>query len=273
MFKEILDNVKRRHPIIHSITNYVTANDCANILIAVGASPIMSDNASETEDISAIISGLNINIGTPREGSLSVMLSAGKYANMLSHPVVLDPVGVGASVFRRDMARQLLSKVNLSVIRCNFSELKTLALDARMSKGIDADIDDEVSEKNLLPYVKLVKAFSEKTNAVVAVSGGIDIVADGDRAFCIFNGHPMMRSVTGTGCQLSAIVAAFAASNPDNILKATAAAFCTMGICGEIAYERLSALDGSAAYRGYIIDAAYNMDGETLEKRARYKIL
>lgn len=273
MLKEMLENVRVKSPLIHNITNYVTINDCANILLACGGSPIMADDAEEVEEITSICGGLNINIGTLNSRTIPSMLLAGKKANALDHPVVLDPVGAGASTLRTQTASKLLEQVKFAVIRGNISEIKTLANGQGATKGVDADVADTVTEENLAQTVAFAKAFAQKSGAVIAITGAIDIVADAQKAYCIYNGHPMMRSVTGTGCQLSAMTAAYVTANPNNMLDAVAAAVCAMGICGEIAYERVSSADGNASYRDYIIDAVYRLDGETLENRAKYKIM
>lgn len=273
MLREMLENVRQRHPLIHNITNYVTVNDCANILLACGGSPIMSDDREEVEEITALCGGLNINIGTLNQRSIPAMLAAGKKANQLGRPVVLDPVGAGASALRTSTAVNLLKEVRFSVIRGNISEIKTLALGSGSTQGVDADVSDAVTEENLEEAVRFVKAFAEKTGAVAAVTGAIDIVADGKTAYCIFNGHPMMSSITGTGCQLSALTAAYVTANPGHALEAAAAAVCAMGLCGEIAYARLAPQDGNATYRNYIIDAVFHLDGAALEQGAKYKKL
>lgn len=273
MFKEMLETVRERCPLIHNITNYVTVNDCANILLACGGSPIMADDAEEVEEITTICGGLNINIGTLNSRTIPSMLLAGKKANTLGHPVVLDPVGAGASTLRTRTAHQLLDQVNFAVIRGNISEIKTLAQGQGTTKGVDADVADAVTEETLPQAVAFAKAFAQKTGAVIAITGAIDIVADGQKAYCIRNGHPMMSTVTGTGCQLSAMTAAYVTANPEANLEAAAAAVCAMGICGEIAHQRLSPLDGNSSYRNYIIDAVCHLDGETLERRAKYQIM
>ena len=240
MFQKMLENVRGKCPLIHNITNYVTVNDCANIVLACGASPIMSDDQSEVEEITTICGGLNINIGTLNKRTIESMLLAGKRANELSHPVVLDPVGAGASKLRTETAQKLLEEVKFTVIRGNISEVKTLASGSGTTKGVD--------------------------------TGAIDIVADGKKAYCIRNGHPMMSSITGTGCQLSAMTAAYVTANPEHPLEAAAAAVCAMGLAGEIAHARLSAQDGNSTYRNYIIDAIYNMTPEQLEEGAKYEV-
>ncbi len=272
MFQKMFDNVQKTSPLIHNITNYVTVNDCANILLACGASPIMADDEEEVADITSICAGLNINIGTLNKRTINSMHIAGTRANELGHPVVLDPVGAGASKLRTQTARKLLEEVKFTVIRGNISEIKTLALGAGTTKGVDADVADKVTDENLDEVVAFVKAFAEKTKAVVAVTGAIDIVANSNKAYCIRNGHPMMSSITGTGCQLSSMTAAFVTANPDHSLEATAAAVSAMGYAGELAYGRLGEVDGNATYRNYIIDAIYNMTPEMLEKGANYEV-
>ena len=272
MFQTMLENVRNTCPLIHNITNYVTVNDCANILLACGASPIMADDKDEVEDITTICGGLNINIGTLNSRTIDSMLLAGRRANALSHPVVLDPVGAGASKLRTQTALRLLDEVKFTVLRGNVSEIKTLADGRGTTKGVDADIADKVGEENLDRVVAWTKAFAQKAGAVIAITGAIDIVADGKKAYCIRNGHPEMSSVTGTGCQLSAVTAAYVTANPGHVLEAAAAAVCAMGLAGEIAHTRLSPMDGNSTYRNYIIDAIYHMTPEQLEKGARYEM-
>lgn len=270
--KKAFENVKRTCPLIHNITNYVTVNDCANILLACGASPIMADDVDEVAEITTICGGLNINIGTLNSRTIPAIKLAGKTANTLHHPVILDPVGVGASELRTRTALELLEEVRFTVIRGNISEIKALASGSGTTKGVDANVADKVTESNLDSAVAFAKAFSAKTGSVIAITGAIDIVADDTTAYCIRNGHPMMASVTGTGCQLSAMTAAFVTANPEHPLEAAAAAVCAMGLAGEIAHRRLTPLDGNSSYRNYIIDAIYNLTPEQLEKGANYEV-
>ena len=272
MLKNMLENVRKNCPLVHNITNYVTVNDCANIILACGASPIMADDENEVEEITTICGGLNINIGTLNKRTIASMLKAGKKANELNHPVVLDPVGAGASALRTETATKLLEEVKFSVIRGNISEIKTLALGSGTTKGVDADVADKVTEENLDEIIAFAKAFAAKTGAVIAITGAIDIVADAEKAYCIRNGHPMMSSITGTGCQLSAMTTAFVTANQDNPLEAAAAAVSAMGYAGEVAHTRLSEKDGNSSYRNYIIDAIYNMTPEMLENGAKYEV-
>ena len=272
MLKQMFDQVREKSPLIHNITNYVTVNDCANMVLACGASPIMADDKEEVAEIQTICAGLNINIGTLNSRTIESMKIAGMRANELGHPAVLDPVGVGASTFRTSTANELLKTVKFTVIRGNISEIKTLAVGTGTTKGVDADIADRVTEENLDEAVAFVKRFAGRTGAVIAVTGAIDLVADAKNAYCIYNGHPMMSSITGTGCQLSALTAAFVTANQEHPLEAAAAAVCAMGLAGEIAHKRLTPQDGNATYRNYIIDAIYHMDGDELERGAKFEV-
>ncbi len=272
MFKAIFENVRQKSPLIHNITNYVTVNDCANMLLACGGSPIMADELEDAVEITAICGGLNINIGTLNRRTIPTMFAAGKRANELGHPVILDPVGAGASALRTDTALDLLKKVKFAVIRGNISEIKTLALGSGTTKGVDADVADRVMEENLDGAVAFAKGFARRIGTIIAITGAIDIVTDGERAFCIRNGRPEMSAITGTGCQLSALTAAFITANPDRLLEAVAAAVCAMGLCGEIAWKRMTGLDGNSSYRNYIIDAMYRLTPAALEEGAKYEM-
>ena len=267
-----LENVRKRMPLVHNITNYVTVNDVANILLACGGSPIMSDEPEDVEDITSICGGLNINIGTLNKSSIEGMYRAGRKANELGHVVLLDPVGAGASALRTDTAVGLMKEIRFTVIRGNISEIKTLALGSGTTKGVDADVADAVTEETLDTAVAFVKKLAEKTDAIIAVTGAIDLVADHERCYVIRNGRPEMGRITGTGCQLSGMMTAFVTANPETKLKAAAAAVAAMGLAGEIGWSRMQAGDGNSTYRNRIIDAIYNMDKETLDQGARFEI-
>lgn len=270
--KEYLENVRKKSPLIHNITNYVTVNDVANMLLACGGSPIMSDESEDVEDITSLCGGLNINIGTLHKTSIEAMFLAGKKANELGHPVLLDPVGAGASALRTETAFRLMKELDLAAIRGNISEIKTLASGNGTTRGVDADVADVVTEKNITGTVAFVKKFAAEAETVVAVTGAIDLVSDGKTCYVIRNGRPEMGKITGTGCQLSGMMTAYLAANPEQPLKAAAAAVCTMGLAGELAWNRMQDGDGNATYRNRIIDAVYNMTGEDLEKGARYEL-
>ena len=270
--EQMLRNVRNRKPVIHNITNYVTVNDCANILLACGGSPIMSDDAGEVEDITSICGGLNINIGTLNSSTIPSMFLAGKRANALGHPVLLDPVGAGASRLRTETAAKLLDMIRFTVIRGNISEIKALAQGIGGTKGVDANEADQVNAGNLESVIAFAGAFAKKTGAVVAITGATDVIVDGTRACVIRNGHPMMSRITGTGCMLSAMTTAFVVANPAQVFEAVCAAVIAMGLCGEIAHGRLGAQDGNATYRNYILDAVCNLTARQLEDGAKYEL-
>ncbi len=272
MLGTYLDAVRKTSPLVHNITNYVTVNDVANMILACGASPIMSDEPLDVEDITSICGGLNINIGTLNKSTIEGMKLAADKAQSLGHPILLDPVGAGASRLRTATAKALIESVQFTVIRGNISEIKTLAAGTGTTKGVDADIADAVREENLDEAVAFVKAFAKQTGAVIAITGAIDLVADSEKCFVIRNGVPAMGRITGTGCQLSGMMTAFLVANPDHILEAAAAAVCTMGLAGEIGYSNLAENEGNSTLRNRIIDAVSHMDGQILDGGAKYEI-
>ena len=266
-------NVRATTPLVHCITNYVTVNDCANALLACGGSPIMSDEPLDVFDIQTICGGLVLNIGTLNEHTIEGMYAAGSRARDLGHPIVLDPVGAGASALRTTTAAGLLNTVGAQVIRANMSEVKALAGAAAATRGVDVNPDDAVTEDNLRASADFVKQVAAKTGAVVAVTGAIDIVADSKRAFAIRNGVPIMGKITGAGCMLTCVTAAYAVANPDMLLEGVVAAVAAMGAAGEMARARMQPVDGNASFRTYLIDALYNINGEALEAIARVQEL
>ena len=272
VLKSMLENVRAKSPLVHNITNYVTVNDVANVLLAAGGSPIMSDDADDVEDITSICGGLNINIGTLNKNTIPSMFLSGKKANALGHIVLLDPVGAGASRLRTDTANRLMQEVRFDAVRGNISEIKTLCTGSGSTKGVDADAVDAVTEANLDNGVQLVKTFAAQTGCIIAVTGAIDLVSDGERCWCIRNGRAEMSRITGTGCQLSALMTAFLVANPDRKLDAAAAAVCMMGLAGEIGWANMQPGDGNSTYRNRIIDAIFNMTGDALEEGAKYEL-
>ena len=270
--KECMDNVRKNVPLVHNITNYVTVNDVANILLACGGSPIMSDEPEDVEDITSVCGGLNINIGTLHQSSIEGMLLAGKKANELGHPVLLDPVGAGASRLRTDTALRIMKEIKLTVIRGNISEIKTLAYGSGTTKGVDADVADAVTEETLNDAIAFVKNFARKTSCIIAVTGAIDLVSDGEICYVIRNGRPEMGKITGTGCQLSGMMTAYVTATQAKPLEAAASAVFIMRLGGEIGWSRMQEGVGNATYRNRINDAVYQMTGEDLERGAKYEV-
>lgn len=265
MLGQILRNNRERKPMVHCMVNLVTANDCANLVLASGASPIMAQDPEEVAQVTAACDGLVLNLGTPSPRKIQAMLLAGMAAKERGIPVVFDPVGVGCSDFRTQAARDILRQVHPTVIRGNASEIRTLLLGTMASRGVDAE---EVTQDHLT----LAKELAQTSGAVVVLSGDWDIVTDGTASYRVGNGHPMMRCVTGTGCQMSALIGAYAAANPDKTLCAALAGVCAFGLCGEIAFGRLEPQDGNATYRNYLIDGVYHLTEKALEEGAKYEI-
>ena len=255
MFENILNEIKIKKPLVHCITNYVTVNDCANAILAVNGSPIMSDDIDEVEDITSICNSLVINIGTLNERTIDSMIKAGKKANQLNHPIILDPVGAGASKLRTNTAKMLLNELNFSVIRGNISEIKALATNISNTQGVDANINDVITKDNLIDVIEFAKEFSAKTNAIIAITGAIDVIASIDKAYAIYNGCATMSKITGTGCMLSAILGSFVIVGHDNLLETTAYTVAMMGYCGETAEKKtIERNEGTSSFRTYLID-------------------
>lgn len=273
MFNKVLGNVKQNPQLIHCITNYVTVNDVANAILASGNSPIMAEDKNEVEDITSICNALCINIGTLNERTIESMLIAGKKANLLGHPVILDPVGAGASKLRTDTTFKLLNNVKFSVIRGNISEIKTIYAGSGTTKGVDADISEAVTEENLDEVVQFVKDLSLRLSAVIVITGAIDIVAGTDKVYIIRNGHPLMSKITGTGCMLSGLISGYVSANIDNIVEAVAAAVAIMGLSGELGYKVIIEKNGgTSSLRTSIIDEISKMNWETLERGMKVEL-
>lgn len=266
--KNALENVRAGVPLVHCITNYVTVNDCANALLACGGSPIMSDEPEDVEDITSICGGLVLNIGTLNARSIEAMHVAGARAASLGHAIVLDPVGAGASTLRTRTAGTLLDELPVRVVRGNMSEVKALAGVAAATRGVDVNPADAVCEDNLVESARYVSELAGKWDTVVAVTGAVDVVADGSHAFAVRNGVPIMGKITGTGCMLSCLVAAYAVANPEATLEAAVAAVAGMGLAGQMAASRMTGADGTGTFRTYLIDAISTMNAQTLEQGA-----
>ena len=273
MLHEIWTNIAEKHPLVHCITNYVTVNQCANVLLAAGGAPVMADEPEDAADIAAISSALVINIGTLNQNTIPAMFRAGEVAKAQNHPMVLDPVGAGASALRTVTALRLMEALPFTVIRGNLSEIKTIATGSGATRGVDADAADSINEETLPKIVSFAKALAEKTGAVIAISGAIDVVADAQKAYVIKNGHPMMARITGSGCMLSVLIGAAIGANPKEPLLATATAVMAMGYCGEVAEARMREKDaGNATFCNELIDAVFRLDGAMLEAGANFEV-
>ncbi len=264
---KLLDEIRNKKPLVHNITNYVTVNDCANILLALGASPIMADDIKEAADITKISSALVINIGTLNERTIESMIASGKKANELNIPVVFDPVGAGASEFRNATTKRIIDKVKISVLRGNMSEIKFIAGLQATTKGVDASEADTKGGSD--EGINVAKNLANRLNCTVAITGVIDIISDGERVAVLKNGTKMLSNVTGTGCMTSALVGAYCGAGSDYLIAAVSG-IISMGIAGEIAFEKAGNI-GTGSFHIAIIDEISNLNTEIIKKMAKIK--
>lgn len=254
----LLKLIKEKKPLIHHITNYVTANDSANIVLAMGASPIMANALEEVEEVVSLASALVLNMGTLSKNNAEAMLVAGKKANQLGIPVILDPVGVGSTIFRGNTANRIIKEVKLEVIRGNISEIKWISGINSENKGVDASQQDIVELENLEYGKNIAENLALKLNCVIAITGATDIISNGTKTTFIKNGHKMLSTVTGTGCMCTSIIGTYCAVTKD-YFTAAAAGVMTMGVAGERAYEKLASIDGgSGSFKVRLIDSISN---------------
>lgn len=271
-FTEVMANVREKEPVVQAITNFVTVNDCANIILASGGSPTMAHEVGEVAEVASVVQGLVMNMGTMED--VAAMLVAGKAANEAGVPVVLDPVAVGATKLRREGGKTLLENVKFSVIRGNTSEIKHLALGSGSTRGVDAAEEDKITEENYKAFGRMARDMARKTGAVIAISGVIDIIASGERVFALRNGDAMMSRITGSGCMLTALLGAYCGGNPDRILEAAVCAVALMGVSGEIAREKTEAQGaGTLTFRTHLVDTVSLLNAKTLQERTRLEEL
>ena len=257
-------------PLVQCITNFVTVNDCANMILAAGGSPTMAEHPLEVEEAVQKAQALVCNLGAIDK--VEAMILAGREANRLGTPVILDPVGAGGTRLRRDAVKRLLEEVHFSVIRGNASEIRYLAGQQTTGSGVDVSELDEITEENLSAAVAMAAELAEKLGTVIAISGKIDVVSDGKRTCVLRNGCATMARITGSGCMLTALIGAFCGANEDNFLAACSA-MAAMGISGEIAEEKqLRNHTGNTTFRNDLIDAVFNLTEEQLEKGVNYEL-
>lgn len=274
MLEGIMTRVREKTPLVHNITNYVTVNDCANIILATGGAPLMADDAKEVEEIVAISSALYLNIGTLNTRTIESMLQAGKKANSLGKPVILDPVGVGASALRNETARQLLESIKFAVIKGNSSEIRSLYNNTKTTGGVDVQEEDIVTDNTLDSAIAFSKKVALKFNCVVAMTGTIDIITDGQRVVLCRNGHSLMTQITGTGCMLGSMIATYCGVQPDKAFEGAVHAIVHMGVAGESAAAKvLDRKEGTGHFRLYLLDAVGLVTEEKLKEGARVEFI
>jgi hydroxyethylthiazole kinase len=250
--------IRERKPLVHQITNYVVMNETANATLSLGALPVMAHAIEEVEEMASVAGALVLNIGTLSKPWIDAMFLAGKAANQAGAPVVLDPVGAGATRLRTETAQRILEEVEIAVVRGNQAEVATLA-------GRQAEIRGVESIGAADSAAELAKVAAAELGRVVAVTGPVDHVSDGNRSIAVANGHELLGTVSGTGCMSTAITGCFLAVAADRPLEAAAEALVAFGVAGEDAAQGAK---GPGTFHANLYDALYNLDPETLDGRA-----
>lgn len=253
-FGELVEKLHHQKPVIHAITNYVTAESCADITLAAGGSPVMADEPEEVEEITAGAKALVINLGTLNFNKQIAMERSAMVAKKKGIPVVLDPVGVMASTMRLDFALKLLNKGYIDIVRGNFSECQALLLGKTGGHGVD-NLEAGVEEGEAL---KTAKDAATKFNCVFAVTGAVDNISNGKQAVVLNNGHPLLQDITGSGCMTTMLVACCAAVTKD-MLVAAALGVVIMGQSAELAANFLEKKDGPGMFKVRLVDCVYHV--------------
>jgi hydroxyethylthiazole kinase len=256
---ELLEAIREKRPMIHHMTNNVVTNFTANVTLCIGAAPVMAPCDREVEQMVSYAGALLLNIGTLDDAQVQSMLVAGRKARELEKPVVLDPVGAGATDLRTVAARTIMEKVKLSVIRGNAGEVFTLAGAGGKVRGVDSM--EDVGERDAV-----IAEFARREKTVVAVTGAVDVVTDGTRIVKVKNGHPILGQVTGTGCAATTVIAAFLAVSEGAHLEATASALAAMGLAAEVAAGKSA---GPGTFVPQLLDALAALDAKALKKGAK----
>ena len=254
-----LRELRDRKPLVHQITNYVVMNETANATLALGALPVMAHASEEVEEMVRLAGALVINIGTLSRPWVEAMAAAGRAANAAGVPVVLDPVGAGATTFRTESAQRLLAEVDVAVLRGNAGEVATLV-------GREAEVRGVESIGAGADRAELARAAARSLGVVASVTGAVDHVSDGDRVVAVKNGHELLAKVTGTGCMSSAITGCFLKAKRDAPLEAAAEALAAFGVAGEDAAQDAR---GPGSFHVNLYDALAALDPATLDERAR----
>ena len=253
-----LASIRERKPLVHQITNYVVMNETANATLALGALPVMAHAVQEVAEMASVASALVLNIGTLSDEWVEAMLIAGRAANRAGVPVVLDPVGAGATTYRTETSRSLLDELEIAVVRGNSAEIATLAGRQAEIRGVEAVGDDGAPE--------LAREAARALGCVAAVTGAVDHVSDGTTVHAVANGHELLGAVTGTGCMATTITGCFLAVRTDDPLGAATEALVAFGVAGEDAARRAK---GPGSFHAALYDALYSLDPKKLDGRAK----
>ena len=269
--EQILDQARKKEPLVQCITNFVTVNDCANMILAAGGTPSMSHVEAEAAEAVRATDALVCNMGAIED--TGAMILAGKEANRLGIPVILDPVAAGGTSLRRETAKRLLREVRFSVIRGNVSEIRSLAGENVTGKGVDAAALDAITDENLPGAVSRIRQLAEQTGSVIAVSGKTDVISDGTRTVLVRNGCAAMSRITGSGCMVTSLIGCFCGAAPELPLEAAVTGMTVMGIPGEAAEKRmLKNGTGNATFRNDLIDAVFNFTEKQLMEDMKVEV-
>lgn len=262
---KVFGQVRQKNPLVQHLTNVVTINDCANAVLAIGATPIMTSSEQETADLARQAKAVLLNIGTPDEFSEAAMLAAGRAANASGIPVVLDPVGVGATPFRHELVSTILRELQIAIIRGNLAELQCIAgdHDAAATRGVDSVAVEGDSN------AEVARRVARRYRCIAAITGAVDCISDGVSLVAMRNGHILMRQVTGTGCMTSSLCATCIGAAPEQPLLTACAGVAAMSVAGEIAYADLREGEGTGSYRRRIIDTLSTLTPKRLESQLR----
>jgi hydroxyethylthiazole kinase len=258
----LLEKVRKENPLVHNITNVVVTNFTANGLLALGASPVMAYAHEEVAEMARMAGSLVINIGTLRPAVVESMIIAGRAANENGVPVILDPVGAGATAFRTETARRLMEDLEISIIRGNAAEIANVAGGKWGIRGVDA-----VGSNG--DVIELAISAAEKLKTVVALTGKDDVITDGQSAYVVHNGHRILTKVTGTGCLLTSVIGAFTAVEKD-LLKAATAAITTYGVAAELAAEKC-ADQGPGSFQIEFLNQLYRVNEQDILQKSSFK--
>ncbi len=265
-FGELLRILRERVPLVDCITNVVTVNDCANVLLAAGARPSMASHPCEIEEAASRASSLVCNLGALDK--IDSMIAGGQSANRAGRPVVLDPVAVGNTAFRRSECERLLDAVRFTAIRGNASEIRSLVRRESAGCGVDAEFADAVTETTLPRAVSMARELARERRTIVVLSGKLDIVSDDERTVILRGGCATMAKISGSGCMLTCLIAAFCGAVPERPFEAVCAAVATMNAAGENAEARkIENGTGNATFRNDLIDAVFNLTEERLNEQ------
>jgi len=259
---DLMESVRKKRPLVHHITNYVTVNDCANVTLCAGGSPVMTDSSKDIDEMVSFASAVVLNIGTLNERTIESMIQAGKTANRKGIPVILDPVGAGATAYRTETVWKIIDNVKVSIIKGNEGEIGFLA--GAGGKVVGVDSEGMSGDKN-----NAAASLALRTGAVVAMTGREDTISDGKRTFVINNGHDLMGTVSGTGCMASSVVGCYAGTTED-MLIASISALAVFSVAGELAAVRSS---GPGTFKVNLMDSMQNLSVKDVTSRAKVRTI